>query len=77
MEEDLLMLTPDENDLDLGDDEMDLGLLDDNEQEMVEKLDRMNLMKEKTNSSKKTVRFNLENRFEVLFYVCFCFHYNI
>ena len=66
MEEDLLMLTPDENDLDLGDDEMDLGLLDDNEQEMVEKLDRMNLMKEKTNSSKKTVRFNLENRFEVL-----------
>ena len=71
------MLTPDENDLDLGDDEMDLGLLDDNEQEMVEKLDRMNLMKEKTNSSKKTVRFNLENRFEVLFYVCFCFHYNI
>ena len=66
MEEDLLMLSPDENDLDLGDDEMDLGLLDDNEQEMVEKLDRMNLMKEKTNSSKKTVRFNLENRFEVL-----------
>ena len=66
MEEDLLMLTPDENDLDLGDDEMDLGLLDDNEQEMVEKLDRMNLMKEKTISSKKTVRFNLENRFEVL-----------
>ena len=66
MEEDLLMLTPDENDLDLGDDEMDLGLLDDNEQEMVEKLDRMNLMKEKTNSSKKTVRFNLENRFGVL-----------
>ena len=60
------MLTPDENDLDLGDDEMDLGLLDDNEQEMVEKLDRMNLMKEKTISSKKTVRFNLENRFEVL-----------